>query len=282
MDTNSLWDRLQATAIAIRAFDERVPTVALVLGSGLGAYADTLENATRIPYTECPGFPVSTVSGHAGQLVIGEVDGLTVVAMQGRTHLYEGYGPQAVVFPLRSLYALGARTLIITNAAGGLNASYSPGQLVAITDHLNMTGQNPLEGHNVDELGPRFPDMTDAYDPALRLLANEVAAEQGISLRWGVYAGLLGPNYETPAEIHMLRTVGADLVGMSTVCEVIAARHAGMRVLGVSCVTNMAAGTDGAVLDHDDVKEVASRVRTDFQGLIEGVLRRLAAEEGEA
>ena len=272
----ALWDQMSAAANAIRKVDERSPAVALVLGSGLGAYADTLENKTAIPYDQIPGFPSSTVAGHAGQLVIGEVDGLVVVAMQGRVHLYEGHGAQVITLPLRTLYLLGARTLIITNAAGGLNPDYVQGDLVALSDHLNLTGSNPLLGENFDELGLRFPDMTTAYDPELRKLAVKVARSQGLTLKSGVYAGLLGPSYETPAEVQMLSRIGADLVGMSTVCEVIAARHAGMRVLGISCVTNLAAGISKTELDHSEVKEVASLVRTTFQSLIDGVLKRLA------
>lgn len=275
-DVAALWDRMNAAADAIRKADDRIPAVALVLGSGLGAYADTLENKTTIPYDQIPGFPSSTVTGHAGQLVIGEVDGLVVVAMQGRVHLYEGHGPQVITLPVRALYLLGAKTLIITNAAGGLNPSYTQGDLVAISDHLNLTHTNPLLGHNLDELGPRFPDMTTAYDPELRKIAVKVARNQGVTLKSGVYAGLLGPSYETPAEIRMLASIGADLVGMSTVCEVIAARHAGMRVLGISCVTNLAAGISQTELDHGEVKEVATRVRSTFQSLINGVLKRLA------
>lgn len=267
---------MNAAAEAVRKMDDRVPAVALVLGSGLGAYADTLKNTTRIPYDKIPGFPSSTVTGHAGQLVIGEVDGLVVVAMQGRVHLYEGHGARVITLPVRTLNLLGARTLIITNAAGGLNPDYVQGDLVALSDHLNLTHTNPLLGDNLDELGPRFPDMTTAYDPGLRKLAVKVARSQGLSLKSGVYAGLLGPSYETPAEVQMLARIGADLVGMSTVCEVIAARHAGMRVLGISCVTNLAAGISKTELDHGEVKEVASLVRTTFQDLIDGVLKRLA------
>ena len=276
LDVAALWDQMNAAAETIRKVDERVPAVALVLGSGLGAYADTLDKITRIPYADIPGFPSSTVTGHAGQLVIGEVDGLVVVAMQGRVHLYEGYGPHVITMPLRTLYLLGARTLIITNAAGGLNPDYVPGDLVAISDHLNLTHTNPLLGHNMDELGPRFPDMSTAYDPELRSLATNVALKNGVHLKSGVYAGLLGPSYETPAEIYMLSRIGADLVGMSTVCEVIAARHAGMRVLGVSCVTNLAAGISETELNHGEVKEVATMVRGTFQALIDGVLKRIA------
>lgn len=273
---------VRRAAEAIARHDARVPTVALVLGSGLGGYADTLDDKQVIPYGEIPGFPRSTVSGHSGELVIGTVGGMVVAAMKGRVHLYEGHDAGRVVFPLRVLRARGASHLVITNAAGGINASYRPGDLVVLSDHLNLTGRNPLIGPNDDALGPRFPDMSTAYTPALRALALEVGAEQGLTLREGVYAGLLGPTYETPAEIRMLRTLGADTVGMSTVCEVIAARHMGMRIFGISCVTNLAAGISATELDHSEVEETAKLARAAFQGLVGGVLRRLAAGEGRA
>lgn len=276
------WNRIEEAAEAIRGFDSRVPAVALVLGSGLGEYADTLTNSTKVPYSDIPGFPSSTVSGHAGRLVFGEVDGLPVVAMQGRVHLYEGHSAAEITLPLRALIVLGAKKLIITNAAGGLNPSYEVGDLIALSDHLNLTGQNPLTGENLEQLGPRFPDMSSAYDPDLRLIAYNVALELGFKMKTGVYAGLLGPSYETPAEIRMLSTLGADLVGMSTVCEVIAARHAAVRTLGISCVTNLAAGISDTELDHAEVKETATRVRETFQSLVDGVLRKLASDGGES
>ncbi len=281
-DSAEYWSRVEAAAEVIRGFDSRSPAVALVLGSGLGDYADTLANQTKVPYSDIPGFPSSTVSGHAGQLVFGEVAGLPVVAMQGRVHLYEGHSAAEITLPLRTLIVLGAKKLIITNAAGGLNPAYEVGDLIALSDHLNMTGQNPLTGENLEALGPRFPDMSTAYDPDLRATAYSVALELGFKMKTGVYAGLLGPSYETPAEIRMLSKLGADLVGMSTVCEVIAARHAGVRTLGISCVTNLAAGISDTELDHAEVKETATRVRETFQSLVDGVLRKLAAEEADS
>jgi purine-nucleoside phosphorylase len=275
-------DEVRRAADAIARLDGRAPTVAMVLGSGLGGYADTLAERQVIPYGEIPGFPRSTVSGHSGELVIGTVEGMVVAAMKGRVHLYEGHDAGRVVFPLRVLRARGASHLLITNAAGGINASYRPGDLVVLSDHLNLTGRNPLVGPNDDAVGPRFPDMSTAYTPALRALALEVGAEQGLTLHEGVYAGLLGPTYETPAEIRMLRTLGADTVGMSTVCEVIAARHMGMRILGISCVTNLAAGISATELHHGEVEETAKLARAAFTGLVSGVLGRIAAGEGRA
>lgn len=221
--------------------------------------------------------PVSQVSGHAGNLVLGEAEGAKVVAMQGRVHLYEGHGAEAVVFGARLMLELGARTMIITNAAGGIREGMGVGDLMLIRDHLNLTGQNCLVGPNDDEMGPRFLDMTEAYDRQLMGLADEVARDQGFELIRGVYAGLLGPTYETPAEVRMLRTLGADAVGMSTVHEVIAARHRGARILGISCITNLAAGIGEGPLSHDEVKETADRVRDRFVSLIRGVLGRLGA-----
>jgi purine-nucleoside phosphorylase len=275
--TETLWDRAGYAAEAIRKRDERTPRAALVLGSGLGAYADTLKRQNRIPYAEIPGFAISTVAGHAGTLVIGEVEGMPVAVMQGRVHLYEGLGAAAVTFPVRALHRLGATHLLITNSAGAVREQYAPGDLVLLRDHLNLTGTNPLLGDNDERFGPRFPDMTDAYDPELRELALDVAAEQRIALKTGVYAGLLGPTYETPAEVRMVRALGGDLVGMSTVLEVIVARHMGMRVLGCSCASNLAAGLSEGPLTHEEVTETAERVRVTFEKLIDGVLRRLAA-----
>ena len=272
--------RLEEAVAAVRARTDACPRVALVLGSGLGSFADTLQRATRIPYEEIPGMPVSGVAGHAGRLVIGEAHGVPCVAMQGRVHLYEGHDPAEVVFGLRLMMRLGATIVIVTNAAGGANPALEPGDLMLIDDHLNMTGQSPLLGPNDEALGPRFPDMSEAYDPGLRGLARRVAGELGITLRSGVYAGLLGPSYETPAEIRMLQRLGADAVGMSTVLETIAARHAGARVLGISCVTNKGAGLSAQLLDHSEVQEVADRVRDRFVALLTGVLTALAKEHG--
>lgn len=251
------------------------PTVALVLGSGLGAYADTLEGAVAVPYAEIPGFHTSTVPGHAGRLVAGRRHGLAVVAMQGRVHAYEGLSVDEVVFPLRTLWQLGARTVVVTNAAGGVNPGFAPADLMLIRDHINLTGRNPLVGPNDDRFGPRFPDMTATYDPELGAMARAAAADLGITLREGVYAGVLGPSYETPAEVRMIGALGGDAVGMSTVPEVIAARHMGMRILGISCITNAAAGLGGATLAHADVTEVADRVRGRFVALLDRILERM-------
>jgi len=267
-----------ALAAAAKVIEERGgprPRVALVLGSGLGAWADDIEDAVRIPYEDIPGIPSSKVKGHAGRLVLGTAAGVPVVAMQGRVHLYEGHSPEDIVFGTRLMLTLGADTLLITNAAGGIDPAFSPGDLMVIEDHLNLTGDNCLRGENDDALGPRFPDMTQAYSRELMSLADEVAKAEGYALKRGVYAGLLGPTYETPAEIRMLQTLGANAVGMSTVLEVIAARHMGARVLGVSCITNLAAGISETELSHDEVKETAERVRDRFVGLLSGVLGKL-------
>ena len=249
--------------------------VALVLGSGLGAYADGLENATAIPYAQIPHMPSSGVSGHAGNLVAGTRAGKHVVAMQGRAHLDEGRSPGDVVFGVRLMASLGAKTLIVTNAAGGIASELEAGDLMAITDQLNLTGTSCLVGPNDDSLGPRFVDMTQAFDSSLVEVAAEVASGLGFELRRGVYAGLLGPTYETPAEVRMLRALGADAVGMSTVLEVIAARHMGLRVLGLSCISNLAAGIADGPLSHDDVKETANRVQSRFASLLAGILEAM-------
>ncbi len=254
------------------------PTIGLVLGSGLGGFADELSDASRIPFASIPSFPRSTAIGHAGQMVIGKVGNIAVAAMQGRVHLYEGYAPSEVVFPTRVLGRMGIRALILTNAAGGINLEYKQGALVVITDHINLQGQNPLVGPNDDRLGPRFPDMTQAYCKAYREFAVQAARRLGKTVYQGVYAGLLGPNYETPAEIRYLRTIGADLVGMSTVPEVIAARHLGLKVLAISCVTNMAAGISDEVLSHEDVLKTGERVKGDFVALLRAVLPEIAAD----
>jgi purine-nucleoside phosphorylase len=272
--------RIQHALRDVRRFDDRSPYVALVLGSGPGIFADSLSTKRVIPYAEITGMPVSNVVGHAGNLVIGEVGGMPVVAMQGRVHLYEGHSAAEVVFGVRLMRHLGASTLVITNAAGGCGESLSAGDLMVIDDHINFTGTSCLLGPNEAELGTRFPDMSEAYDRSLRGLADEVANAQGFSLAHGVYAGLLGPSYETPAEVRMMCRLGADAVGMSTVLEVIAAKHMGMRVLGVSCVTNLAAGISAAPLSHDEVTETATRVRTKFEGLLRGVLEGLAEGRG--
>jgi purine-nucleoside phosphorylase len=277
------YEAIQRAAAFLRTrLGNRHPSVALVLGSGLGDFANTLESASEIPYHEVPGFPSSQVAGHVGKLVFGRAparrgESLEVAAMMGRVHCYEGHPPARVVFPLRTLISLGFRTVILTNAAGGCDAAMSGGELVLIKDHLNLSGTNPLLGENDDRLGPRFPDLTTTYDPALRAQAQRAAQASGIGpLREGVYAWLLGPSYETPAEIRMVRTLGGDLVGMSTVPEAIAARHMGARVLAISCVTNLAAGVTGQPLSHDEVMQTAARVRPRFIDLL---TRLLAAME---
>jgi len=273
-----LYDRLSAAMAAIRVATKQAPppTVGMILGSGLGDFAERLEDRVAIDYRDVPYFPVSTVHGHAGRLVLGRVGELRVVAMQGRAHTYEGNTLGQVTFPPRALVMLGAKTLIITNAAGAVNRGYKPGDLVLLRDHLNFLG-SPLIGPNDDRLGPRFPDLTQAYDPALRAIAREAGRDLGLDLAEGVYAASSGPQYETPAEVEMMGRLGADLVGMSTVPEVIVARHMGARVLGMSCVTNMAAGISGQALSHEEVTETAARVKQTFAKLLDGVLMRLSA-----
>lgn len=272
-----------ATAAAAAAADRLrsglpAATVGVILGSGLGAVADTVveSGGTALSYGEIPHFPTSSVEGHKGRLVYGIVGGVPVLLMQGRVHRYEGYPASSVVFPVRVLHALGVKRLVVTNAAGGLGAGFSAGDLMLIEDHLNLTGDNPLVGHNDARFGPRFPDMSEAYSRRLTALADDVAQARGLKLQRGVYAGLLGPSYETPAEIRMLRTLGAHAVGMSTVFEVIAASHLGMEVLGISCITNLAAGLSDQKLSHDEVKDTATRVEAAFSGLILDLLPRLA------
>ncbi|HEY4978852.1 MAG TPA: purine-nucleoside phosphorylase [Candidatus Acidoferrum sp.] len=262
----------------IRSKTKLRPRIALVLGSGLGAFADEFAAAVRIPYPKIPHFPQSTAIGHAGQLVVGKVDGVDVVGMQGRVHLYEGYSAKEVAFPVRVFARLGVQAVILTNAAGGIRKEFTQGRLVAISDHINLQGSNPLIAANEDKFGPRFPDMTMAYDRNFRELALAHAKRLGIDLGEGVYAALAGPSYETPAEIRYLRAIGADLVGMSTVPEVIAARHSGLRVLGISCVTNAAAGVLDQPLDHNDVLATAERVKEHFIGLLRAVIPAIAAK----
>ena len=257
------------------------PRIALVLGSGLGDFADTLAEATRIPYSEIPSFPRSTAIGHAGQLVIGKVGDIPVAAMQGRVHLYEGYSAQEVAFPMRIFGRMGVRAAILTNAAGGINLEYKQGALVVISDHINLQGHNPLVGPNDDRFGPRFPDMTRAYSKPYREIAVAEARRLGISVYEGVYVALLGPSYETPAEIRHLRTIGADVVGMSTAAEVIAAAHMGIKVLAISCVTNMAAGILDQPIHHEEVLETGKRVRGQFEALLRAVLPKIARDVAE-
>jgi purine-nucleoside phosphorylase len=253
------------------------PKIALVLGSGLGAFADELSAATRIPYQKIPSFPRSTVVGHAGQLVIGKLGDIPVAAMKGRVHLYEGYTPQEVAFPMRVLGRLGIRSAILTNAAGAINRDYRQGALIAIRDHINLQGANPLMGPNDDRFGIRFPDMSEAYAKDFREIARREAQRLGIPVHEGVYAALRGPSFETPAEIRFLKTVGADLVGMSTVLEVIAARHMNIRVLGISCVANMAAGILDQPLTHAEVMETTARVKSQFIALLRAVIPSIAS-----
>ncbi|WP_027417368.1 purine-nucleoside phosphorylase [Aneurinibacillus terranovensis] len=251
------------------------PEIGLILGSGLGVLGEEIENPTAIPYENIPHFPTSTVEGHKGQLIIGKLKGKTVVAMQGRFHFYEGYSLDLVTFPVRVMKAMGVKKIIVTNAAGGVNESFSPGDLMLIKDHINLTGHNPLIGPNDESFGVRFPDMSDAYTPALREIARNVAEKNGIALKEGIYAGLTGPSYETPAEIRMLRILGGDAVGMSTVPEVIVARHAGMEILGISCISNMAAGILPQPLSHEEVMETAEKVKNTFLTLVKGIIEEM-------
>ncbi|NJP38831.1 purine-nucleoside phosphorylase [Alkalicoccus luteus] len=251
------------------------PETGLILGSGLGVLAEEIENPVAIPYQDIPGFPASTVAGHKGQLVAGKLEGRDVVAMQGRFHFYEGYPMELVTLPVRAMYAAGVKELIVTNAAGGINESFDAGNLMLIEDHLNMFGTNPLIGENIETQGPRFPDMSKPYNPDMIRLAAEAASEHGIEVKRGVYAGTTGPSYETPAEVRMLRILGADAVGMSTVPEVITAGHCGLRVLGISCISNMAAGILDQPLTHDEVMETTEAVKQDFIQLVKAVVNKL-------
>ena len=248
------------------------PEVGLILGSGLGVLGDDVENAVRIPYKDIPHFPLSTVVGHAGQLVIGTLKERPVLVMQGRFHYYEGYLMQVIGFPVRVMKLLGIESMIVTNAAGGCNPEFNPGDLMIITDHIKFYDEGPLRGPNIDKLGPRFNDMSEPYTRKLGVLAENVAGKLGVSLRRGVYAHMAGPSFETPAEIRMLQILGADAVGMSTVPEVTAAAHSGMKVLGISCITNMAAGILDQPLNHEEVLETGAMVRDTFASLIKGVL----------
>jgi purine-nucleoside phosphorylase len=254
-----------------------LPKVAVVLGSGLGDFANNLTDAVAIPYAEIPNFPCSTAVGHAGKLVIGKLGDLTIAAMQGRVHQYEGYTCKQASFPVRVFGLLGLKAIVLTNAAGGINAKYGQGALVLMTDHLNFQGANPLTGPNDDRFGPRFPDLSEAYSKEFRQFALDEAKRLGIELHEGVYAALAGPSYETPAEIRYLRTIGADLVGMSTVPEVIVARHMGIKVMAISCVTNMAAGLSNQTINHEEVLETGARVRGKFLALLGAVIPRIAA-----
>lgn len=259
----------------IRAKAPGAPRVGLILGSGLGVLADEIESPVKVPYGEIPHFPISTVEGHAGRFVLGTLAGVPVCAMQGRFHYYEGYPMAKITFPVRVMKALGAARLLVTNAAGGANTAYAPGDLMLITDHLNLMGTNPLIGPNDAAAGPRFPDMSRAYSRELLALARETAKAEGLSLREGVYCAFTGPTYETPAEVRMARQLGADAVGMSTVPEVIVARHVGLEVLGISCITNMAAGILDQPLSHGEVIETTERVRATFLRFVKAVVARM-------
>lgn len=273
----SVLEAVDRSVAAIRSADPRTaePFLGLVLGSGLSEVVDGLDDLRSIPYPEIPGFPGTTVVGHPGELCVGTMDGVTVVCCRGRAHLYEGHDPVTLVHPIRTLVRLGARAVLITNAAGGVNRSFNVGQLMLITDHVNMTGKNPLIGPNDPELGPRFPDMTRAYDPIISQSFRDAAADAGVDLAEGTYFGLLGPTYETPAEIRFIRTGGADAVGMSTVLEAIAARHMGCRIAGLSVISNLAAGY-GDELDHAHVAEIADAAGPAFVTLLRGLVARRA------
>jgi len=269
------FERVSAAADAVRARRAETPDVAIVLGSGLGDFADTLEDAVHVPYGDLPHWPVSTVAGHAGKLVVGRVGGRSVAALSGRVHGYEGHDQATVVFATRVMARLGVRHLILTNAAGGINTGFGQGALMVIDDHINLTGSNPLIGPNDERFGPRFPDMSEVYSLRLRAIAAASATAVGVPVAHGVYVAVHGPSYETPAEIRAFRSMGADAVGMSTVPEAIAARHAGLEVLGISCITNMAAGVLPQPLVHDEVMQTARRVRGSFIALLEAIIERL-------
>ena len=273
-----LMPRLAEAVRAVQAKTALRPAIGLVLGSGLGAFARSLDNATVIPYGQIPHFPVSTAIGHSGELVIGKSHGVPVAVMAGRVHLYEGYGVEQVVFPIRVLARMGVTTLVMTNAAGSVNVNYKPGELMIISDHINFMGVNPMIGPNEDALGLRFFDMSEPYDPVLGGLAERACSKVGMTVRKGVYIAFTGPSYETPAEIKMARAMGADAVGMSTVPEVIAARHMGVRVLGISCITNMAAGVLKKKLDHREVLDTAEKVREGLIEVLQGLIQDVAKQ----
>ena len=275
MSETSYYEQVQNAAGLIGSRAKTVPATAVVLGSGLGGFASSLSGATAIPYGDIPSWPVSNVVGHEGRLVIGEVAGRTIAALSGRAHFYEGYDLRTVTFATRVLGALGVKTLILTNAAGGINAGFAPGDLMVIDDHINLLGSSPLVGLNDERFGVRFPDLTNVYSPRLRRLADETALAQGLTLRHGIYVACHGPSYETPAEVRYLRTIGADAVGMSTVPEAIVARHMGIDVLGISCITNFAAGVLPQPLNHDEVIETANRVRGTFIALLTGIIANI-------
>jgi len=271
----SLYERAEHAARIVRSRTKLEPRIAIVLGSGLGGFADEFDDAVGIPYEEITGFARSTAQGHAGRLVIGTVDEVPVVAMQGRVHFYEGYSLEQVTFPVRTFKLLGVKTLILTNASGGINVQLSQGALMVISDHLNLMGDNPLRGPNDERFGPRFPDMSAVYSPELQEIVIEEAKTIGVEVRRGIYGALSGPSYETPSEIHLLRNLGADAVGMSTVPEAIVARHMGIEVLGISCITNMAAGIGDEPINHEEVMATGDRVRDVFALLLQRVMGRV-------
>ncbi|HKN82988.1 MAG TPA: purine-nucleoside phosphorylase [Pyrinomonadaceae bacterium] len=272
MASTSIYERAEHATRIIRARTNVEPRIAVVLGSGLGGFADDFEEAVAIPYEDIPGFVRSTAEGHAGRLVVGKIDSVPLLAMQGRVHYYEGYSLEEVTFPVRTFKLLGIKTLILTNAAGGINVELTQGALMVISDHLNLMGANPLRGPNDERFGPRFPDMSAVYSPELQELVVDEAKAIGIEVRRGIYGALSGPSYETPAEIHLLRSLGADAVGMSTVPEAIVARHMGLEVLGISCITNMAAGISDQPINHEEVMETGERVRDIFTELLQRVV----------
>lgn len=272
----TLLSKMNEAVNTIQSKTEKViPEIGLILGSGLGELADEIENPIHIDYSEIPHFPVSTVEGHAGRLVVGTLNGKTVVAMQGRFHFYEGYSMQDVTFPVRVMKGLGVKLLVVTNACGGMNPEFSAGDLMIIEDHLNMTGANPLIGPNDAELGPRFPDMSTAYTPELVQFTKDTAANLGINVQQGVYAGITGPTYMTKAELRMLRTVGGDAIGMSTVPEVIVASHMSMKVIGISCITDMAIADELEPLTHEQVVAVANRTKPKFINLVKELVKNV-------
>ncbi|WP_100407069.1 purine-nucleoside phosphorylase [Bacillus solitudinis] len=271
----NLLEKIKQSATYIESKLSKKPRIGLILGSGLGELADEVEQSVKIQYEEIPNFPVSTVEGHEGQLVLGQLHGQDVIAMQGRFHYYEGYTMQEVTFPVRVMKQLGVELLIVTNACGGMNKDFNPGDLMIITDHLNMTGSNPLIGSNVEELGPRFPDMSHAYTPEYISFVEEIAKKHKINIQKGVYAGVTGPTYMSGAELIMLRKLGGDVIGMSTVPEVIVARHASMKVIGISCVTDMAIGEEISGITHAEVVEVANRTKPTFIKLIKEIVSQV-------
>ena len=274
-----MYGKLSTAAQYIQNVRHFVPKVGMVLGSGLGTFVERVQDVVIIPYGEIPFFHKTSVEGHQGRLILGFIENVPVVILQGRLHAYEGHEMDEIVFSVRTLAILGAETLILTNAAGGINKEFCPGDLVVIKDHINLMGKNPLLGPNINELGPRFPDMTEAYSPELRGHFHQVAKENNIVLKEGIYCSVLGPTYETPAEINMISVLGGDMVGMSTVPEAIAAKHLGLKVAGISCITNMAAGLSNEKLNHDDIEDEALRVMGKFSDLLTRTIKRVNQDD---